>query len=127
LFEIIVFNELYLPRLGQIASKVEFFYGTLIMNPRLLLLLLACLIISPNAFAQYPAWQQSGSFYILTTPEGANLPSTAKLADFPLLVRLHKDFFNFSKARPMGRICGFLPQRVSRLNTRLSNGMGPTV
>ena len=72
------------------------------MNPRLLLLLLACLIISPNAFAQYPAWQQSGSFYILTTPEGANLPSTAKLADFPLLVRLHKDFFNFSKARPMG-------------------------
>jgi hypothetical protein len=72
------------------------------MNPRLLLLLLACLIISPNAFAQYPVWQQSGSFYILTTPEGANLPSTAKLADFPLLVRLDKDFFNFSKARPMG-------------------------
>ena len=72
------------------------------MNPRLLLLLLACLIISPNAFAQYPAWQQSGSLYILTTPEGANLPESTKLSDFPLLVRLHKDFFNFSKARPLG-------------------------
>ncbi|MSR50270.1 MAG: hypothetical protein CK551_02855 [Planctomycetaceae bacterium] len=72
------------------------------MKSRLILLLLSCLIISPNAFAQYPAWQQSGSLYILTTPEGANLPESAKLSDFPLLVRLHKDFFNFTKAKSMG-------------------------
>jgi hypothetical protein len=28
-----------------------------------------------EAFAQYPGWQHSGSLYILTTPEGANLPA----------------------------------------------------
>ena len=40
--------------------------------------------------------------WILTTPEGANLPAAASLADFPLLVRLHKDFFDFSMAAPGG-------------------------
>lgn len=72
------------------------------MKCRLILLLLLCLVAIPNSFAQYSNWQHSGSFYILTTPEGANLPETANLTDFPLLVRLHKDFFDFSKAKPMG-------------------------
>ena len=48
--------------------------------------------------AQYPGWPQTGSFYILTTPEGANLPASAVEKDFPLLVRLQKDFFDFSQA-----------------------------
>jgi len=40
--------------------------------------------------------------YILTTPEGANLPASASVTDFPLLVRLDKDFFDFTQARPNG-------------------------
>ena len=50
----------------------------------------------------YQVWQHSGSLYILTTPEGANLPASASENGFPLLVRLHKDFFDFSQARPKG-------------------------
>ena len=40
--------------------------------------------------------------YILTTPEGANLPASATEKNFPLLVRLDKDFFDFTQARPNG-------------------------
>lgn len=58
--------------------------------------------LSPAALAQYPGWQHSGSLYILTTPEGANLPATAAVEGFPLLVRLHKDFFDFRQAKTNG-------------------------
>jgi hypothetical protein len=54
------------------------------------------------ASAQYSGWQHSGSMYLLTTPEGANLPVSASEDGFPLLVRLHKDFFNFNQAKPQG-------------------------
>ena len=40
--------------------------------------------------------------YILTTPEGANLPASASVRDFPLLVRLHRDHFRFSEAAAEG-------------------------
>ena len=53
-------------------------------------------------WAQYADWKHSGSIWILTTPEGANLPAAAAVDDFPLLVRLHKDFFDFSQAEPGG-------------------------
>jgi len=52
--------------------------------------------------AQYAGWQHSGSIYLLTTPEGANLPASASEDGFPLLVRLHKDFFDFSQAKANG-------------------------
>ncbi|MCY3017703.1 MAG: DUF2341 domain-containing protein [Planctomycetota bacterium] len=55
-----------------------------------------------QAPAQYPGWQHSGSLYILTTAEGANLPAAAAEDNFPLLVRLHKDFFDFSQAKGQG-------------------------
>jgi hypothetical protein len=55
-----------------------------------------------DVFARYASWQHSGSLYILTTPEGANLPATASEADFPLLVRLDKDWFDFSQAKSHG-------------------------
>jgi hypothetical protein len=59
-----------------------------------------------TAFAQeaepYPGWTHSGSFYLLTTPEGANLPATASVENFPILVRLHRDFFDFGRAKPGG-------------------------
>ena len=57
----------------------------------------------PAAVApQYRGWQHSGSVYILTTPEGADLPASTSEEGFPLLVRLHKDFFDFSQAKANG-------------------------
>lgn len=39
----------------------------------------------------------SGEITILTTPEGADLPAAAVVEEFPLLVRLHRDGFDFSR------------------------------
>ncbi len=55
-----------------------------------------------EARADHKDWKHSGSIYLLTTPEGANLSTSAVLDDFPALVRLHKDFFNFSQAKAKG-------------------------
>ena len=67
-----------------------------LFGPALFLTLLA------TASAQSPGWQHEGALFILTTPEGANLPATAEEKDFPLLVRLHKGFFDFSQAKAEG-------------------------
>ena len=63
--------------------------------------LIACAFVGA-ASAQYAGWQHSGSLFILTTPEGANLTASAVERDFPLLVRLHKDFFDFAQAKANG-------------------------
>ena len=68
-----------------------------------LFLVASLLSLSPTeADAQYPGWQHSGSMFILTTPEGANLPATASEENFPVLVRLNKDSFNFAEAKASG-------------------------
>ncbi len=73
------------------------------MACKLLSILMAMLGVTlPEAAAQYGDWKHSGSMYIITTPEGADLPSTALEKGFPLLVRLHKDFFDFSQAKHSG-------------------------
>lgn len=54
------------------------------------------------AQSQPDDWKHSGSVWILTTPEGANLPAGTVVEGFPLLVRLHKDFFGFSQAKAGG-------------------------
>jgi len=85
------------------------------MRPRTsTLLILAALLLAPlarsgaaedepaNASTQYQGWQHSGSLYILTTSDGAHLPVSASEDGFPLLVRLHKDFFDFSQAKANG-------------------------
>jgi len=59
-------------------------------------------VLLPTASAQYPGWQHTGAIYVNTTPEGANLPASASEEGFPLLVRLHKDFFDFSQAKGNG-------------------------
>jgi len=64
--------------------------------------LVSFLALLTAAPAQYPGWQHSGSLYILTTPEGANLPAAAVEENFPLLVRLTKDNFDFSQAKAQG-------------------------
>ena len=55
-----------------------------------------------SASAQYGDWGHSGSIYLLTTPEGAALPTGVLVTDFPVLVRLHADWFPFKEARPNG-------------------------
>ena len=47
-------------------------------------------------------WRHTGSVFVLTTPEGADLPESTSVTGFPLLVRLHRDFFDFSQAQPDG-------------------------
>lgn len=54
------------------------------------------------AQAQYAGWPHTGSLYILTTPEGANLPATATEENFPLLVRLNRETFDFKQAKAGG-------------------------
>lgn len=71
-----------------------------------------CLLLSLSlpltVFAQgkakpaYPGWSQTGAMAIITTPEGANLPETASVEQFPVLVRLHSDWFDFSQAKDQG-------------------------
>ena len=73
------------------------------------------LLLLEAASAQCPGWQHSGAVYILTTPEGANLPATASEEGFPVLVRLDKDFFDFSQARPKGEDIRFLSSTRARL------------
>ncbi len=57
---------------------------------------------SATATVPFPDWAHAGSLFVLTTPDGANLPASASEAGFPLLVRLHKDFFDFSQAKADG-------------------------
>lgn len=52
--------------------------------------------------ADFSAWKHSGSVWILTTPEGANLREGALIRDFPLLLRLQRDTFDFRQAAPNG-------------------------
>jgi hypothetical protein len=51
---------------------------------------------------QLQDWKHVGTLAILTTPEGANLPESASVQEFPLLVRLSRDTFHFSQAQPHG-------------------------
>ena len=63
----------------------------------------AILLAMPaTSLAQYSGWQHDASLFVLTTPEGANLPATATVEDFPLLVRLDKDSFDFKHSQASG-------------------------
>jgi hypothetical protein len=72
------------------------------MIKKMLLGMVILLVLPETAPAQYQGWKHSGSVCLLTTPEGANLSASASEDGFPLLVRLHKDFFNFSQAKAKG-------------------------
>jgi len=74
------------------------------------LLALSVLLLSFPAAAQnkpafvppYQGWQHAAPLTLLTTPEGANLPSAAAVTDFPILVRLFNDGFDFKQAKAKG-------------------------
>lgn len=72
------------------------------MSKQLTLSALVGLALFQTGLAQYPSWNHSGSLTILTTPEGANLPAMASEENFPLLVRLDKEWFDFSQAKTGG-------------------------
>ena len=69
--------------------------------PRLTLVLVFAGFLS-QASAQYGDWKHSGSMYIVTDSAGADLPASAVEQNFPLLVRLNKEYFDFSQAKPRG-------------------------
>jgi len=72
------------------------------MLKRLIVGAFVFLAIAETTVAQYSDWRHSGTLFLDTTPEGANLPATASVEGFPLLVRLHADWFNFSQAKANG-------------------------
>jgi hypothetical protein len=57
-------------------------------------------------------WKQTGTITLLTTPEGANLPATATVSDFPVLVRLQRDWFDFNQAKTDGSDLRFSSEGV---------------
>lgn len=72
------------------------------MSKRLFLFALTLLASCETLSAQYPSWQHSGSLVVVTSPDGANLPVSAVLENFPLLVHLDKDWFDFQQAQAAG-------------------------
>lgn len=69
---------------------------------RLLIVVFAVTVCAKTAVADYSGWRHSGSLCILTTSDGADLPETAIVKEFPLLVRLHSDWLDFNQAKPGG-------------------------
>lgn len=86
------------------------------MKPQVLFAacLLSMLAFEPTQ-AQYSDWKHSGSVWLLTTPDGANLPASAVVESFPVLVRLDKDFFDFRQAKPNGEDLRFSSSTGERL------------
>ncbi len=60
-------------------------------------------------------WKHSGTLTMLTTPAGADLPETAVVSECPVLVRLHRDWFDFTEARPDGADVRFTNAEGARL------------
>ena len=50
----------------------------------------------------YEDWKHSGSLWLLTTPDGADLPAGTQVEQFPVLIRLHRDWFDFRQAQAHG-------------------------
>jgi len=95
------------------------------MKREVLLVAATFLTLYGPAAAENQPWRHSGRLYILTTPEGADLPASASVEGFPLLVRLHKDFFDFSQAKPNGEDIRFaapdgtaLPYQIEQWDAR---------
>lgn len=66
-------------------------------------------LLGALAAAQQPApaadvrqWRHHGECWILTDAAGAALPTSASVADFPLLLRLRQGVFDFAAAQPHG-------------------------
>jgi hypothetical protein len=72
---------------------------------RLLLSLCALVlhgVLGSAALAQYSDWKSQGALILLTTPDGVDLPASAREENFPVLVRLNKETFNFTQTETNG-------------------------
>lgn len=58
--------------------------------------------LATNAEESFADWESSGKLAILTTADGANLPAGVVVEGFPVLVRIDKDWFDFSQAKADG-------------------------
>ena len=63
----------------------------------------------------YAAWAHTAALSILTTPQGADLPATATVSDFPILLRLNAGNFDFAQAKPQGEDIRFSTSEGARL------------
>ena len=72
------------------------------MKTKVLAVLYGVLMGSVCVSAQYAEWNHSGSLFLNTTPTGANIPDSVQVEEFPVLVRLHADFFDFATTKPRG-------------------------
>ena len=52
---------------------------------------LGALLTVTHALGQFDGWSHAGSIFLLTTPEGANLPESASEENVPVLVHLHRE------------------------------------
>lgn len=81
-------------------------YMTLRINAAFLSIVASVSCLAQDGSSQIDAtsrdWKHSGSLFLNTTPDGADLPASAVVQQFPVLVRLHKGFFDFSQAQPHG-------------------------
>ena len=55
------------------------------------------------AVQSYATWSNTASFFILTTPDGASIPTGVAETNFPVLLRLNSGNFNFTQAQSDGR------------------------
>ena len=69
----------------------------------------------------YENWAHAGSLFILTTPEGANIPAGATETNFPLLVRLNSGNFTFSQAQSDGRDIRFTTAAGAALSYQIED------
>ena len=76
--------------------------------------------------ADMSAWQHSGTLYIITTAEGADLPAAVTETNFPILVRLEKGFFDFSQAQPLGQDIRFTDADGSALAYEIEDWQATT-
>jgi len=79
---------------------------------------------TPVASALYPDWRHTGALVIITTPGGANLPGSARLEAFPQVVRLDRDWFDFSQANAGGNKIRFSSDSGKLLDYQLEHWDG---
>lgn len=93
-------------------------------HTKLTLIALATMLLPSLATAQeaFTGWKHAGALAILTTPDGANLPTGAVIEGFPVLVRLDENWFDFKQAQAGGEDVRFANERMNSHRPHVSQG-----